>query len=74
MILPSSLVFNWYDEAKRFAPQLKCTQYVGNDRKVKAKRLLNYDIVFTSYPIVIRDAKIFEKYEFRYIILDESSE
>ena len=72
VILPSSLVFNWYDEAKRFAPQLKCTQYVGNDRKVKAKRLLNYDIVFTSYPIVIRDAKIFEKYEFRYIILDES--
>ncbi|MDO5106002.1 DEAD/DEAH box helicase [Capnocytophaga sp.] len=72
VILPSSLVFNWYDETKRFAPQLKCLQYVGNDRKNKANRLLNYDMIFTSYPIVTRDAKIFQKYEFRYIILDES--
>ncbi|MDO4880134.1 MAG: SNF2-related protein [Capnocytophaga sp.] len=72
IILPSSLVFNWYDEVKRFAPQFKCTQYIGNNRKIKAKRLLNYDIVLTSYPIVAKDAEILQKYEFRYIILDES--
>lgn len=72
VILPSSLVFNWYDETKRFAPHLKCTQYVGNERKSKQNRLWNYDVVFTSYPIVTRDAKIFQKQEFRYIILDES--
>ncbi|MDO4781809.1 MAG: SNF2-related protein, partial [Capnocytophaga felis] len=72
VILPSSLVFNWYDETKRFAPHFKCTQYVGNDRKAKANRLQNYDMIFTSYPIVTRDAKIFQKQEFRYIILDES--
>lgn len=72
VILPSSLIFNWYDEAKRFAPHLKCVQYVGNDRKTKANRLLNYDLIFTSYPIVTRDAKLFHKYEFRYVILDES--
>lgn len=72
VILPSSLIFNWYDEAKRFAPHLKCVQYIGNERKSKASRLLNYDIIFTSYPIVTRDVKIFQKYEFRYIILDES--
>ncbi|MFK8271063.1 DEAD/DEAH box helicase [Capnocytophaga stomatis] len=72
VILPSSLVFNWYDETKRFAPHFKCTQYVGNDRKGKANRLQNYDMIFTSYPIVTRDAKIFQKQEFRYIILDES--
>ena len=72
VILPSSLIFNWYDETKRFAPHFKCTQYVGADRKVKAKRLGNYDVVFTSYPIVERDVELFQKYEFRYIILDES--
>lgn len=72
VILPSSLVFNWYDEAKRFAPHLRCTKYVGNDRKNKSNRLLNYDIVFTSYPIVLRDAKLFQKKDFRYVILDES--
>ncbi len=72
VILPSSLIFNWYDETKRFAPHLKCLQYVGSDRKSKANRLLNYDVIFTSYPIVTRDAKLFQKYEFRYVILDES--
>lgn len=72
IILPSSLLFNWYDEIKRFAPQLKCTQYIGNNRKIKAKRLLNYDIILTTYPIVVKDMSIFQKNEFRYIILDES--
>lgn len=72
VILPSSLVFNWYDETKRFAPHLKCTQYVGNERKGKSNRLQNYDVIFTSYPIVTRDAKLFHKHEFRYVILDES--
>lgn len=74
VILPSSLLFNWYDETKRFAPQFKCTQYIGNssERKQKIRRLTNYDVVFTSYPIVERDGKELEKLEFRYIILDES--
>lgn len=74
IILPSSLIFNWYDEAKRFAPHLKCTQYVGTaeERKRKVRRLTNYDLVFTSYPIVERDSKDLQLLDFRYIILDES--
>lgn len=72
IIMPSSLLFNWYEEIKRFAPHLSCTQYVGLDRKNKALRLSNYDIVLSSYPIVLRDAKLLERYSFRYIILDES--
>ncbi len=74
VILPSSLIFNWYDEAKRFAPHLKCTQYVGTgvERKRKVRRLTNYDLVFTSYPIVERDIKELQQLDFRYIILDES--
>ena len=72
IIMPSSLLFNWYEEIKRFAPELSCTQYVGHDRKAKALRLSNYDIVLSSYPIVLKDAKLLERYTFRYIILDES--
>ena len=74
VVLPSSLLFNWYDETKRFAPHFKCTQYIDNssERKTKIRRLTNYDVVFTSYPIVERDGKELEKLKFRYIILDES--
>lgn len=72
IVLPSSLVFNWYDETKRYVPHFRCIQYVGNERKRLLPRLLNYDIILTSYPIIARDANLMAKHSFRFIILDES--
>ncbi|UTN06065.1 DEAD/DEAH box helicase [Flavobacterium bizetiae] len=72
IVLPSSLVFNWYNEAAKFTPHFSKMQYVGNDRKLLASRLESTDLIFTSYSIVHRDISILEKYNFRYLILDES--
>jgi SNF2 family DNA or RNA helicase len=72
IVLPSSLVFNWYNEARKFTPHFKRIQYIGNDRKLLANKLDKYDLVFTSYSIISRDISVFEKYHFRYLILDES--
>jgi non-specific serine/threonine protein kinase len=72
IVLPSSLVFNWYNEARKFTPHLRRIQYIGNDRKLIAKKLARYDLVFTSYAIASRDIAILEKYQFRFLILDES--
>jgi SNF2 family DNA or RNA helicase len=72
VVLPSSLVFNWYNEARKFTPHFRRVQYVGNDRKLLSKKLEKYDLIFTSYAIVSRDISILEKYNFRYLILDES--
>lgn len=72
IVLPSSLVFNWYNEAGKFTPHFSKMQYVGNDRKLLASRLNSTDLIFTSYSIVHRDISILEKYDFRYLILDES--
>jgi SNF2 family DNA or RNA helicase len=72
IVLPSSLVFNWYNEARKFTPHFRRVQYVGNDRKILSKKLEKYDVIFTSYAIVSRDISILEKYNFRYLILDES--
>lgn len=72
IILPSSLVFNWYNETRKFTPHFNKIQYIGKDRKLLSKKLDRYDIVFTSYAIASRDISIFEKFNFRYIILDES--
>jgi len=72
IVLPSSLVFNWYNEAAKFTPHFSKMQYVGNDRKSLASRLESCDLIFTSYSIVHRDISILEKYNFRYLILDES--
>jgi superfamily II DNA or RNA helicase len=72
IVLPSSLVFNWYNEARRFTPHFRRVQYIGNDRKLLSKKLEKYDLIFTSYAIVSRDISLLEKYNFRYLILDES--
>ncbi len=72
IVLPSSLVFNWFNESGKFTPHFSKMQYVGNDRKQLASRLASTDLIFTSYSIVHRDISILEKYDFRYLILDES--
>lgn len=72
VVLPSSLVFNWFNEAGKFTPHFSRMQYVGNDRKLLAHRLDTTDLIFTSYSIIHRDISILEKYDFRYLILDES--
>lgn len=72
IVLPSSLVFNWYNEAIKFTPHFSKMQYIGNDRKLLQHRLESTDLIFTSYSIVHRDISILEKYNFRYLILDES--
>ena len=72
IVLPSSLVFNWYNESAKFTPHFSKMQYVGNDRKLLAHRLESSDLIFTSYSILHRDISILEKCNFRYLILDES--
>ncbi|GAA3766153.1 DEAD/DEAH box helicase [Flavobacterium ginsengiterrae] len=72
IVLPSSLVFNWFNEAGKFTPHFSKMQYVGNDRKSLAGRINSTDLIFTSYSIIHRDISILEKYDFRYLILDES--
>jgi non-specific serine/threonine protein kinase len=72
IVLPSSLVFNWYSEARKFTPHFRRVQYIGNDRKLFSKKLERYDLIFTSYAVVSRDISIIEKHHFRYLILDES--
>lgn len=72
IVLPSSLVFNWFNEAGKFTPHFSRMQYVGNDRKQLVSRLATTDLIFTSYSIIHRDISILEKYDFRYLILDES--
>lgn len=72
IILPSSLVFNWNNEVRKFAPHFHKIQFIGNDRKLLIKKLDKYDLIFTTYSIISRDISVFEKYNFRYLILDES--
>ena len=70
IIAPTSLVWNWYDEAKRFTPELKVLVFHGSDRH--NDNFDDYDIVISTYGLIQRDKARFLDYNFYYLILDEA--
>ncbi|MFO7723501.1 MAG: DEAD/DEAH box helicase [Bacteroidales bacterium] len=72
LVAPTTLLFNWRSELRRFAPHLKVIIYAGPKRKELIAELQSYDIVLTSYGIVRRDAGLLQGIQLGYLILDES--
>lgn len=72
VIAPTTVVFNWESEIQKFTPDMTCLKLSGVDRAKLFDKIPEYDIVITSYALIRRDIEKFRKYNFRYIILDES--
>ncbi|HLT07376.1 MAG TPA: SNF2-related protein [Cyclobacteriaceae bacterium] len=72
LIMPTSLIYNWELEAKKFTPDLKILVYTGTQRVKDSAIFHNYDLVLTSYGITRLDIDILKAFHFNYIILDES--
>ncbi len=72
LVMPTSLVYNWQKEAKKFTPNLRVFNYTGVNRTKDIGQFKGYDLVITSYGIIRRDLEMLIKYKFHYIILDES--
>jgi len=71
-IMPTSLIYNWLNEAKKFAPQLRLMVHTGTFRYKSPEVFANYDLVITTYGISRIDIDLLQSYFFDYIILDES--
>jgi SNF2 family DNA or RNA helicase len=72
LVMPTSLIYNWELEAKKFAPDLKILVYSGTQRNKDPWKFRGYDVVLTSYGIVRMDIDQLSEFYFNYIILDES--
>jgi hypothetical protein len=73
LILPTSLIYNWEMEARKFTPKMRILKYTGVFRYKNTAVFNRYDLVITSYGIVRQDIDdLLEKYYFNYIILDEA--
>ena len=72
LIMPTSLVYNWLNEAKKFTPMLRMMVHTGTFRYRSAETFSNYDVIITTYGISRIDLDLFKNYFFDYIILDES--
>jgi SNF2 family DNA or RNA helicase len=72
IICPSSLVFNWVAEARKFTPDLEVLVLHGADRHGRFERIGASDIVLTSYALIRRDAERYRGLEFDTVVLDEA--
>jgi superfamily II DNA or RNA helicase len=72
IVCPTSLVFNWVAEAKKFLPRLKVLALQGPDRHTRFSEIAANDLVVTSYALIRRDAAKYRELEFDTVVLDEA--
>ncbi len=74
IICPASLVYNWGEELRRFAPKLRYMLVAGStaERKVLLSDVHEYDVLVTSYDLLKRDIDQYEGISFQYEIIDEA--
>ena len=74
VVTPASLVFNWMSEIERFAPGLPATVVTGDVRERKAliKNAGEREVLITSYDLLKRDLKSYQKLDFAVQVIDEA--
>ena len=72
IVCPTSLVFNWVAEVKKFTPGLRVLAIEGSDRRRLFKEIANHDLIVTSYALIRRDAEHYKGLEFEAAVLDEA--
>ena len=72
--VPTSLIYNWIEEFKKFAPSLN-VKVVYGDTKRREEILNNeedYDVLLTTYGTLKMDCDFYKKNRFDYFIIDEA--
>ena len=72
IIMPTSLIYNWLNEAKKFTPKLKILAHTGGSRNKNVSLFIKYDVIITTYGITRVDIDTLQDFYFNYVILDES--
>ena len=72
VVCPTTLMFNWENEIKKFTPSLTYYVHHGNLRMKDTLLKINADIIITTYGTLRSDIRQFIEVPFDYTILDES--
>ncbi|QRV84281.1 hypothetical protein RhiJN_12297 [Ceratobasidium sp. AG-Ba] len=77
IIVPTSVILNWEMEFKKFLPGFKVLSYYGSIKERKERRVgwnteHVFNVVVTSYQLVLADQAIFRRKRWHYMILDEA--
>jgi superfamily II DNA or RNA helicase len=72
IVCPTSLIPNWVAEATRFTPDLSVLSLHGAARKSRFADIPKFDLVLSTYPLLVRDHETLTAQDWHMVILDEA--
>lgn len=74
VIAPASVIYNWRDELKKFAPDLQVTVLDGSKAKRRSQLAegAKSDVIVTSYDAAKRDMDLYDGQHFNVEVIDEA--
>ncbi len=72
VVCPTTLIYNWENEIRKFTPELTHRIHHGGARSRNKEEFNGHDITITTYGTLRSDIKLMMGIEFDYLILDES--
>jgi non-specific serine/threonine protein kinase len=72
VVCPTTLLYNWQNELKKFTPSLTYRIHHGGTRTKNQLFKEPVEVIITTYGTLRSDIKMFSEVKFDYVILDES--
>jgi len=72
VVCPTTLIYNWENEIKKFTPRLTYRIHHGPLRTRVKEELLDHEITITTYGTLRSDIRLLMRVDFDYAVLDES--
>ncbi len=72
VICPTTLIYNWQNEIKKFTPELTYHIHHGNARIRSKEEIIKSNVIITTYGTLRSDINLFLSILFDYVVLDES--
>ena len=72
VVCPTTLIYNWENEIKKFTPSLSYYIHHGPIRNRDVQEWQKHNVVITTYGTLRSDVKLFLSVPFDYVVLDES--
>ena len=72
VVCPTTLIFNWENEIRKFTPALNYHIHHGGDRSRNKEEICDHNVIITTYGTLRSDIKLLMDVPFDYVVLDES--